>query len=69
MENLKKCPFCGGEAEIESEYCWNPSFYNPDGRSGETLYYAKCKKCIATTKLFVNKEGAIQAWNRRINKS
>ena len=66
MEELKKCPFCGGEASVEDEYCWSPSFYNPDGRDGVFMYYVKCKKCGATTKLYSSKVKAIEAWNRRL---
>lgn len=51
MAELKKCPFCGGEAEIV-EY---------------TIFWVTCKECAAETKDFDTKEEAIEAWNRRMN--
>lgn len=58
MEELKKCPFCGGEAEV--------SFY----KSTES-WYVECalsKGSCATipcTYPYSTKEEAIEAWNRR----
>ena len=61
MEELKKCPFCGGEAEIRFSNIFKP-------------YCAiRCKKCGAST-LEYSTRGcyenvilqAIQAWNKRV---
>ncbi len=49
MDRLKRCPFCGGEAEIV----------------GYTIFWVTCKECTAETKDFDTKEEAIEAWNRR----
>lgn len=53
---LKPCPFCGGEAEI---YC--------DTQYGGTQYQVRCKSCPAEVgrAWFWNKKDAIKAWNRR----
>lgn len=50
MEDLKKCPFCGGKAEIV----------------GYKIFWVICKECTAETKSFDTREEAIEAWNRRV---
>lgn len=50
MEELKKCPFCGGEAKIV----------------GYSLFWIVCEECLAETAGFATKEEAIKAWNRRV---
>lgn len=45
----KKCPFCGGEAEVD----------------GFPLRYVRCKECGAETGAFDSEGEAIKAWNRR----
>lgn len=61
-DNLKPCPFCGGEAEIHN--CANLEneslalFFS--GKSG-----VHCKHCGVATQPFPNKEAAIEGWNRR----
>lgn len=60
---LKPCPFCGGEAVIE---CDKEPY-------GMTYAYAFCKECGAKSKDFCvrydicAKYEAIKAWNRRWN--
>lgn len=58
MSELKKCPFCGGEAKAIS--------YDPyDGYQGYlTVWLIACKKCTAMLQR-KTKEQAIEAWNRR----
>lgn len=51
-DNLKPCPFCGGEAMIAHDECFD-------------VFMAFCKHCNASTRLFDNKEIATEAWNRR----
>lgn len=49
-ENLKPCPFCGGEAEI-------------DNFAG--VECVVCKNCRVIMLAESNKEAMVQAWNRR----
>lgn len=54
MTELKRCPFCGGEATVED--------------CGFHLYFVRCKKCsINQDKLFAQKCDAVKAWNTRVN--
>jgi Lar family restriction alleviation protein len=50
MEELKRCPFCGGEA-IEV-------------RASES-YWVRCSDCDAEIALCDSRSDAIAAWNRR----
>lgn len=58
---LKPCPFCGGEAEL------NKSFTN------NWSAYVMCSDCSARTALFVQSidwcanDEAVKAWNRRVS--
>lgn len=60
MSELKRCPFCGGEAKLEQEKIVG-------------LYTVTCKDCFARIPfqfdfgegLEVSKEKAIKAWNTR----
>ena len=56
MSELKKCPFCGGEAKIEI-----------NTEMGGTQYQVLCTKCPVTVGRywFWKKEEAIKAWNTR----
>ena len=61
---LKKCPFCGGEAELK---------YDRVGVGGiGTASFIRCRKCEAQTFKYVispkyaSDDMAIEAWNRRI---
>ena len=51
-KELKPCPFCGGEADIE--------------RTSE-LHYISCKNCYVDTRVYGSKAEAIKAWNERID--
>nr|DAM36721.1 MAG TPA: restriction alleviation protein [Caudoviricetes sp.] len=64
---LKPCPFCGGEAMLTTNLYAG-------------IVYIQCKCCTAMAgrkrkivssmigkEYFVNKEEAIEAWNRRVN--
>lgn len=59
MDELKPCPFCGGEAEIyEYDPCGQCDFHEP--------YTVQCKaECCFLGKDFANREDAAKAWNRR----
>ena len=50
-EELKHCPFCGGEGKV--------FFYKDE------TYNAFCKNCETITKTYNTREEAIEAWNRR----
>lgn len=57
MDDLKRCPFCGGEAEIKRYPEWSWAQYQP-----------MCTICLATfDEAFYTAEKAIEAWNRRAN--
>ena len=53
MEELRECPFCGGEARINrvQDICPN--------------YVIRCWECRASTKWFRDKKQAIEQWNTR----
>lgn len=64
MNELKPCPFCGGEAETKM-YLWGTN-----SQTGEPiwLYYVFCIKCNSMSdNVFQSKKDAINAWNRRHN--
>ena len=62
-EELRLCPFCGGEAELYTGY--------QIARTGEYLANVRCGKCGITVPVKVSldydeaKAEAIEAWNRR----
>lgn len=58
MEELKKCPFCGGEAKVE----YFKSINNVEIVAAEVM----CTKCRASSGTYRTKEEAIEAWNRRV---
>lgn len=53
MTELKKCPFCGGEAKIMGV-----------GRD-DICKFVYCGECLAETGAYDTTEEAIEAWNRR----
>ena len=61
MEELRKCPFCGGEADVSE------SMVSGYGLSGYNYNYEVfCVICGCRTRFFYNSEfEAIAAWNRR----
>ena len=52
-ENLKICPFCGGEA-----------FLVDDDEKNYGVYIA-CSKCCSSTEIFKTKDEALISWNTR----
>ena len=59
MNELKPCPFCGGEAEIIG-------IKRKAFRVLRVNYgYVKCKVCRASTSVCDDEAHAIEAWNRR----
>ena len=68
---LKPCPFCGGEAVAKFV---SPYFVKEDYQG--LCYVVGCKECGCSTSLYYSykhmyddeaKEQAIAAWNRRTN--
>lgn len=58
MTELKRCPFCGAEAELV--------------RNSSGSYFARCtnKQCAAKTRLYhENENGARIAWNKRAERT
>lgn len=57
MNELKACPFCGGEA----------SLFTTDeiGYIGDEHFTVKCNGCFCGTGHYADPERAIEAWNRR----
>lgn len=51
-EELKPCPFCGGEAELHD---------NPEGDT----FFVMCASCDASTEASTTSAGAIKPWNTR----
>lgn len=64
MAELKKCPFCGGEAEIISYYF--------KGTANRKHFFCQCKAC-GTRKQNWNgyrtNAKAIEAWNNRVTEA
>lgn len=57
-EELKPCPFCGGEAElINTDIAGIQGVCNP--------ITVSCKNCRCNTDWFNNKNKAVSAWNIR----
>lgn len=56
MAKLKPCPFCGGEAR--------PVIYH-NKECTWVRYYVQCRCCDVRTSKYMNREIAIEAWNRR----
>ncbi len=65
MEELLKCPFCGGEARVSE------SMVSGYGLSGYNYNYEVfCVICECRTRFFYNSEfEAITAWNRRVTQN
>ena len=58
MKNLKPCPFCGGEAVIITS--WDPYIERDSTK-------VVCKSCRANSGIWIQKQKAIETWNRRID--
>lgn len=55
-KELKKCPFCGGEAILKNNH----------GFRGEVISaFSYCKECGVATRSYALKTTAVEAWNRR----
>ena len=56
MEELKPCPFCGGNVEIVTADPWSEE---------EDTFRIICQKCDIVAVFYLPKQEAIKAWNRR----
>ena len=52
-DELKPCPFCGGEAEL-----W-------DNKLENKLYCVICRECECMTPVSLTEERVVELWNRR----
>ena len=57
MDELKRCPFCGGEAIMQHHRVQG------DDRFVETWIF--CNDCLGQTRPYFSAKRAIEAWNRR----
>lgn len=57
MEELKKCPFCGGDA----------SLYTHTDLQKRVYYYVECNNCLISPSTYYerDKEEVINVWNTR----
>ena len=57
MEDLKKCPFCGGEAILGVYHGFNKEII---------FAYIHCRECGVNTRSCALEITAREAWNRRV---
>ena len=62
MSDLKRCPFCGGEAELYESEAYN---LKTETKEKNIRWFVICEQCTALT-CGALKEKAIEAWNRRV---
>lgn len=67
---LKPCPFCGGEAKFRDSLIITPEIDENDAYVGADIsddrpYWIECINCHATSGEYDTEEKAIEAWNRR----
>ncbi len=56
LEEIKKCPFCGGNAGVfEDEF------------EGNKIYMVACEQCAISTAAYEHDQSAINDWNKRVN--
>lgn len=56
-EELKNCPFCGGEASLSEGQM---------GSARAIAYFVECIECAATSDMLFSTVEAIEKWNSRI---
>ena len=55
---LKPCPFCGNNAKLKQ--------FTSGCLKKTKVFYVECYVCRNQTKVELDKEQAIEAWNRRV---
>lgn len=55
MAELKRCPFCGGEAKLKPF---------KSGLFSKPVYYVVCRCCGCQTAVQLEEADAVEAWNR-----
>ena len=53
MDELKPCPFCGGEAVMDSDGYYRKTFW------------VSCTYCGCSTQSFWTEKESVEAWNKR----
>ena len=62
---LKTCPCCGGEAVVDRVgYC-----YSDTGDHAMDAWRVSCRSCGARTAEYRSEGGAVDAWNRRAERT
>lgn len=56
MDELKKCPFCGGIAKV----------INYDADDNKDVFSVECAECGVIIEYFDTEKEAIKKWNHRI---
>ena len=65
---LKPCPFCGGEAELDFAHRTFRYVANDGTRKYTEYYYTvRCAECDCRIGMCEVPAMAIEAWNRRVN--
>lgn len=63
--DLKPCPFCGGEAIIRTYRTFIDEYHGIG-----TKYYVECSECLANRHLGkLTENEAIEAWNTRVERT
>ena len=72
MEELKPCPFCGGEATLERSstifigQVYSDRYKEPIASQNHG-FSVRCNKCGCQTCWWHKEKEAIEAWNKRSN--
>jgi len=63
MANIKPCPFCGGEAEMDTT-----TKIIKGGKARHEIFWVKCSECGARVPRYNRTaEEAIKIWNTRVS--
>lgn len=71
LEQIEKCPFCGGNGELKDDGYENPvidengAYVDMDICEGG-MFWIECEKCGAISEAAETPEQGIENWNRRM---